>query len=40
MFCETRMPPAATKSKYGITLEILHFDHAPPPPGTYDVNEV
>ena len=36
---ETRMPPAATKSKYGKNLEVLHFNPAPPP-GACDVSEV
>ena len=36
---ETRMPPAATKSKYGKNLYVLHFDPAPPP-GACDVSEV
>ena len=27
--CETRMPPAATKSKYGKNLQVLHFDPIP-----------
>ena len=37
--CETRMPPAATKLKYGKNLQVLHFDPAPPP-GACDVSEV
>ena len=31
--------PAATKSKYGKNLQVLHFDPAPPP-GVCDVSEV
>ena len=27
---ETRMPPAATKSKYGKNLEVLHFNQPRP----------
>ena len=37
--CETRMPPVATKLKYGKNLYVLHFDPAPPP-GACDVSEV
>ena len=33
------MPPAATKSKYGKNLQVLHFDPAPPP-GACVVSEV
>ena len=36
--CETQMPPAAIKSKYG-EISVLHFDPAAPS-GTCDVNEV
>ena len=28
--CETRMPPAAAKLKYGRNLKVLNFDPAPP----------
>ena len=37
--CETRMPPAPSKSKYGKNLYVLHFDPAPPP-GACDVMSV
>ena len=37
--CETRMPPAATKSKYGKNLYVQHFDLTPPQ-GACDVSEV
>ena len=38
---ETRMPPAATKSKYGKNLSVLHFDPAQPQVHVAcDVNEV
>ena len=37
--CETQMPPAALKSKYGKNLKVLHFDLAPPT-GALDVSQV
>ena len=37
--CDTRMPPASTRSKFGKNLNVLHFDPAPTP-GAGDFSEV